>query len=77
VPLLQSNCNGCHSQAALSGGVNLEGHNRVKIFADNGRLLGAVSHAAGFSPMPKGGSKLPDCEINKIKSWINAGSPDN
>ena len=77
LPLLQSNCNGCHSQSVVSGGVNLEGHNRIKIFADNGRLLGAVSHAVGFSPMPRGGSKLPDCEINKIKSWINAGSPNN
>ena len=77
VPVLQSNCYGCHSQATTFGGVNVEGYSRAKTLADNGRLLGSVSHAAGFSAMPKNGSKLPDCEINKIRSWINAGSPNN
>lgn len=77
LPLLQSNCYGCHSQAASMGGINLEGHSRVKLFADNGRLLGAVSHAPGFSPMPKNGSKLPACDINKIRRWINMGTPNN
>jgi hypothetical protein len=77
VPLLQSNCYSCHSLAASQGGISLEGYSRIKNFADNGRLIGAVSHAAGYSPMPKNGSKLPDCEINKIRSWINDGAPDN
>lgn len=77
LPLLQSNCYACHNQAASMGGVNIEGYSRVKIYASNGRLLGAVSHAPGFSPMPKNGSKLPDCEINTIRRWINLGTPDN
>jgi hypothetical protein len=77
LPLLQSSCYACHSQAASLGGVNIEGHSRVKLYADNGRLLGAASHAPGFSPMPKNGSKLPACEINKIRRWINLGAPNN
>jgi hypothetical protein len=77
LPLLQSNCYVCHSQAASQGGINLESYSRVKAFAENGRLLGSVSHAAGFSPMPKNGAKLPLCEINKIRSWIDAGMPEN
>jgi mono/diheme cytochrome c family protein len=77
LPLLQSNCYVCHSQAAALGNVTLEGHSRVKNLADNGRLLGAVSHAAGFSPMPKNGNKLSACDINKIRRWINSGTPDN
>jgi hypothetical protein len=27
--------------------------------------------------MPKGGSKIPDCDINKIRAWINRGSLNN
>ena len=77
VPLLQSNCYVCHSQNAAMGGVTLEGHSRAQLYANNGRLLGSVSHAPGFSPMPKSGNKLSLCEINKIKRWINLGSPNN
>ncbi len=77
LPILQQNCYGCHQQQVSSGGVNLEGHSRVKTVASNGRLLGAVSHAPGFSPMPKNATKLADCDISKIRRWINQGALDN
>ena len=78
VPLLQANCYACHSNANQSvSGISLEGHSNVKIQVDNGRLLGAITHASGFSPMPQGGPKLSDCNISKIRSWINNGAPNN
>ncbi len=77
LPVLQSNCYGCHKSDFASGGVNLEGYDQVKIYVNNGRLLGAINHLPGFSPMPKGGTKLPACDIEKIQKWIDAGAPNN
>ena len=45
--------------------------------AISGKLYGALSWSNGFMAMPQGGSKLPDCNINKIKSWIDAGAANN
>jgi len=78
VTLLQSNgCLGCHSGAAPSGNISLQGYTNVRTMAQNGKLYGVINHAAGFSPMPKGGSKINTCDISKIKVWIDAGNPNN
>ena len=76
-PILQKNCVGCHSGSAPSGNVNLSAFAGVKTVATNGKLVGVVSHAPGFVPMPQGGAKLSDCDITKIKDWVNAGAPNN
>lgn len=77
-PLLQSSgCLGCHSGGAPSGGISLEGYTNVKTLAQNGKLYGTISHAAGYSPMPKGGNKLSACNITKVKAWIDSGIPNN
>ncbi len=76
-PILQANCYACHSGGSPTGGFNLETHAQVKIVADNGKLAGAITHASGFSAMPKNAAKLSDCDIAIILKWVNAGSPDN
>jgi hypothetical protein len=77
-PVLQSNgCTSCHSGGAPSGNISLASYSDVRIVAQNGRLYGAISHTAGFAPMPQGGNKMSDCTINKIKAWIDAGAPNN
>lgn len=70
-------CTGCHSGGAPSGNINLTAHASVKAVAANGRLYGAISHSSGFQPMPQGGGKMSDCDIKKMKAWIDAGSPNN
>jgi len=40
------------------------------------RIIGAINHDDGFSPMPKGGSKVSDCDIDKMTQWINDGAPE-
>jgi hypothetical protein len=77
LPILQNNCYVCHKREFSTGGVNLEGYEQVKIYVTNGRLPGAIHHQPGFSPMPKGGAKLPACDIATIQSWIEAGAPNN
>lgn len=79
-PVLQQYCYTCHSNsiaASFGGNIKLEDYADVKISADNGKLYGTVAHLPGYSPMPKGGSKLDGCDISMIKSWIDSGAPDN
>jgi len=77
VPLLQTYCLGCHSAASASGGIVLEGYANVNTYAMNGRLYGSVARLNGFSPMPQGQGQLPDCDIAKLKSWIDDGAQNN
>lgn len=76
-PIMTAYCTGCHSGANAPLGIRLEIYTGVKAQVTNGKLLGSITHAPGFSPMPKNGSKLNDCNIAKIKKWIAGGSPNN
>lgn len=74
------NCYNCHSAAnanSLGGGTNLENYGTVRAFARSGILLGNITFAPGANPMPKGGSKISNCDIDKIRAWINRGSLNN
>lgn len=75
--IINSYCTGCHSGTAASGNIDLSTYNTVKIQATNGRLVGAVTHAAGYSAMPKNANKLSDCQITQIKKWVTAGALNN
>ena len=75
-PMMDQHCTSCHSGAQASGGIDLTTYALVKVQADNGRLYGAVAHLDGFQPMPQGG-KLNDCEISKMKVWVDASAPQN
>lgn len=77
LPVLSSNCISCHGGSTPSAGIGLDTYAGVKLQADNGRLLGAVSHNPGFSPMPKNSNKLSTCNLEKIRIWIAAGAPNN
>jgi hypothetical protein len=79
VPILQNNCYRCHGTNTNSGssGRVLEGYENLKPYAESGTLIGVITHAQGFIPMPQDASKLSDCNINKIKSWINNGMKNN
>jgi len=76
-PILATNCTGCHGGTAPSGGINLTVYDVVKQVGLNGRLVGAITHAPGFQPMPRNANKLSDCKITQIQKWIDAGAQDN
>lgn len=78
VPLLQQYCYSCHGGTASSGaGILMGTYGTDKAMALNGSLYGSISHAGAYSPMPKGQSKMTDCQISKVKKWIDAGSLNN
>jgi hypothetical protein len=75
-PMMQQYCTGCHNSASAPGG-SLMDHASVKNAAVYGNLIGDISHAASYNPMPKGGAKLLDCKITQMKKWVAAGAPNN
>ena len=75
LPLMQSRCQGCHSGTYPQGGIDLTTYSNNKTQALNGKLYATVSKSTGW--MPKGGAKLDACTQSKIKSWADAGAPQN
>jgi uncharacterized membrane protein len=76
-PVLKTYCVGCHSAASPSAGIDLSTYVAVKVYATNGRLMGSITHAAGYKAMPSSTSKLGACEINQIKAWVMKGMLNN
>ncbi len=75
LPIFASNCNGCHNATAPSGGINLTTYAGTK--AASTRLVGSISHTAGYIPMPSSTTKLGACDISKIAAWISQGTLNN
>jgi hypothetical protein len=80
-PLIASKCatSGCHNAASASAGANLSTITSIKAYITTNKaaFLGSIKFSNSFSNMPKGGSKLPDCDIKKLEVWINAGMLNN
>ncbi len=81
--IITTNCatfSSCHKGAAV-GAIrgNFDGHAGIKMYLDNNkqRFINAINHNAGVSAMPKGGTKLSDCDILMITTWINKGYRNN
>ncbi|KAA9338536.1 cytochrome c [Hymenobacter busanensis] len=81
-PLLTQHCysqNGvsCHSGNTPEAGINLTDYNTVKLYAGFPTLLAVVEHRPGYPAMPQNGTKLSDCDIAHLRTWIDAGALNN
>ena len=76
-PMLETYCVGCHNSSLANGGVDLSSYQGVRTVAMDGRLRGVSLWLSGYPMMPQGGDQLPDCELDQIISWIDAGAPNN
>lgn len=74
-PIILNNCGSaaCHGTGARV----LVDYNGIKPFATDGTLIGAITHTVGYKPMPTAVSTLSNCQITKIKKWVNNGAPNN
>lgn len=70
-PILQTNCIGCHSGSAPSGGINLTNDANNEVIKN--RILCTVSGGSGCSAMPPG-TKLTNCQIAQIRKWSGGGT---
>jgi hypothetical protein len=84
-PIFQAHCYSCHSTSVTSsgGGLDIENFSSLTNYLNrnyNGifgfQFYQIVSQSPGTLPMPPG-YKLPDCDIAKIKAWINKGAQNN
>jgi cytochrome c5 len=76
-PLVQNKCQGCHGATNPSGGIALSNYTEIKASVNTGKFWGSIKYLQGFSPMPKGGSQLSTCELDKINAWIKRGALNN
>ena len=77
VPVIDLFCNAaCHNATDRRGNVILETYNNVQPYLDDGSFVGSIKYDPAFVAMPPG-SKLSQCDIDKIDSWIAAGAPNN
>ncbi len=72
-PFVQNKCQGCHSTTLPL----LTNYTQIKASVQTGKFAGSINHSAGFSAMPKGIAKLPNCDLSKISAWIKRGALNN
>jgi len=84
LPIISSNCyspgNGCHDATGSStSGYNYTTYAALAGNAADGSLVSDINFAPtrGHNDMPKNGTQLPACDIEKISRWVNEGYPDN
>ena len=76
-PVLQANCNACHSGNGPSAGIVTDNYTDLMTIVNSGQFKGAINHSSGYSAMPKNAPKLGDCNLSKINKWVDAGAPNN
>lgn len=83
-PVINTYCAACHNGNNPNTNVTLSGYSDVvAVAADTSQnlihnlLLGDITFASGFHPMPQGGNKLSTCQIAQIRKWIKDGKPNN
>lgn len=82
LPIIENNCFECHAGNPPSSGKYLGDYDAISAAAQIpagqlGSLYGAITHNPDNLWMPLDRPKLSDCDISKIKAWIDAGTPDN
>ena len=76
--IITTNCTTatCHNNDDLADGFSLESFQQTMAAALFDNFLPAINHEPGFAPMPRGAPMLPECDIDMITAWINAGFPE-
>ncbi len=74
-PILDTYCAsaGCHDAITAAVGVDLTDYTKTKKAFESKDVLCSIHHGSGCEPMPQGGSKMSDSDINKIDCWVKNG----
>ncbi len=75
--IMDKNCVGCHAASFPAANINLTTYTGVAASAKSGSLYGSISHNLSYSKMPKNAAQLSQCDIDKVKAWIDAGAKNN
>jgi hypothetical protein len=74
-PLLNDNCVTCHNSISSAAGFDLSNYAGAVNAASFANFLPDINYT-GPKPMPPG-TKMPQCNIDKIQQWININKPNN
>ena len=84
LPIISASCyspgNGCHDAAGAStSGYNYTNFAVLQSTALSGWLVTDINFAPtrGHNNMPKNGTKLSSCDIDKITRWVDEGALNN
>jgi len=77
LPIIETNCYGCHDSQAANAGIDLEGHANLVVRINDGSLLGSIRHEADWAAMPVAADQLAECQIEKISAWADQGALNN
>ncbi len=78
VSILSARCYGCHGGTAVTGAGYKPDTYSVRSLANNGRLVRSITHTGPANThMPLRGSKLAECDIAKIRTWVRSGALDS
>jgi hypothetical protein len=77
VNILEDNCYQCHKGAGASSGIDFSNYDAFKDWAGTDYVIGDLTAAPGFTPMPYGLPSLSRCDINTIAAWIHQGRQNN
>ena len=64
---------GCHNSSSRAAGIDLSSYAALRSEASRARFMGSVEHRSGFSPMPRGGRRLSETDLNTLACWIQNG----
>lgn len=73
LPMIQTNCTGCHD---VGNGTGYTLTNHTNISSNANAVMGSM-RGSGFQLMPQGGPALPDSVIQKLECWMYQGKLNN
>lgn len=76
-PMIENNCQGCHSGSNPDGGLLLTSYDAIYASAMNGSLMSSLLGTDGYTLMPYQSNALVQCKIDQVQAWIDAGAPNN
>jgi hypothetical protein len=71
--IMERHCVSCHGSVQAYENIRLDSYEEVLTYAQSGALTGSIMHEPGYEPMPTADLKIPECEIELIKIWIDEG----
>ena len=80
LPIIKTNCSSCHGGVTPSAGLLLENYDQISSSSKNntsGGMINRIEREESDPRLMPMGYKLPTCEIDQIKAWVNQGSLDN
>ncbi|MFM9984526.1 MAG: c-type cytochrome domain-containing protein [Flavobacteriales bacterium] len=76
-PLITAACVGCHDNSNPDGNLSLTNYAQISASALDGSLMSSLTGTNGYTLMPDNTTGIPQCQIDLIQEWIDAGAQND